>query len=254
MKRPRLGIFKLTSCEGCQLSILNLEEDLLRIVELFSLSFFREASDKKLKGYFDLSLVEGSISEPRQKEQIIRIRERSRYLITIGACATSGGLQALKNWAVLESFKKAVYPDPALIESLSTSTPVSDHVYVDYEIWGCPVTGDAVSETLACFLIDKRPTIPQYSLCMECKRKAIPCILVSRGEPCLGPITKAGCGALCPLFDRACYGCFGPRDDANIDSLMKWFEKCGYSRKEERLLLDTMNTYAYRRVQIEKKD
>jgi coenzyme F420-reducing hydrogenase gamma subunit len=251
MKRPRIGVFKFTSCDGCQLTILNMEDEILDILELFDIVYFREATDKPLRGQFDIAIVEGSISTDWQKEDIVDIRERSRYLITIGACATSGGLQALRNWASLSSYKKYVYPSPDIINALSTSTPISDHVYVDYELWGCPINKDALSETLISFLIGKRPGIPRYSLCMECKRHGIPCILVSSAEPCLGPITKAGCGALCTSFGRPCYGCFGPKDNANIESLMKYFQNMGLTQKDCTSLLDKMNTYAYRKVRIE---
>lgn len=254
MKRPAVGIFKFASCDGCQLSILDLEDELLKFIELFKVDFFREASERPLTGHFDIVLSEGSISTPEQKERIIETRERTRYLIAIGACATSGGLQALRNWAVLDDFRNYVYPEPESIESLASSTPVSDHVYVDYEVWGCPVNSKSLSEVLASFLIGKRPGLPQYSLCMDCKREGIPCILVARDAPCLGPITRTGCGVLCPSMGRACYGCFGPREGANIDSLLHHFQKRGLSHREYMHLLDKMNTYAFRRVEIEKKD
>lgn len=254
MKRPRIGVFKFTSCDGCLLGILNLEEEFLRLADLFRIDYFPEATDRPLRGRFDIAIIEGSITTPLQKEEIINTRERARYLITVGACATSGGIQALRNWMVLESLKGYVYPDPQSIESLSISTPISDHVYVDYEIWGCPVTTSSVSEVLASFLIEKRPALPQYSLCMECKRVPLPCILVAGGEPCLGPITRAGCDALCPSFSHACYGCFGPRDGANIESLLNKFRESGLSQRNCTKLLDRMNTYTYRRERIEKKD
>ena len=158
---------------------------------------------------------------------------------------------ALRNWANITDFKERVYPSPDLVSALSTSTPVSENVYVDYELWGCPINNDALSETLVSLLIGKRPAIPIYSLCMDCKIKGVPCILVSQGEPCLGPITRTGCGVLCPSMNRPCYGCFGPREGANIDSLLSHFEEMGLSRKDTLLLLDKMNTYAYRKVSIE---
>jgi coenzyme F420-reducing hydrogenase gamma subunit len=232
-----------------------MEDEILDILELFDIAYFREATDKPLRGQFDIAIVEGSISTDWQREDIVDIRERSRLLITIGACATSGGLQALRNWASISSYKKYVYPSPDIINALSTSIPISDHVYVDYELWGCPINKDALSETLVSFLIGKRPTIPRYSLCMECKKRGIPCLLVSNREPCLGPITKAGCGAICTSFRRPCYGCFGPKDDANIESLLKHFQSMGQNikltQKECVLLLDKMNSYAYRKVRIE---
>lgn len=251
MKRPRVGVFKFASCDGCQLSILNMEEELLDLLEIYDIAYFREATDRPLRAEFDLALVEGSITTDRQRRDIIEVRERSRHLITIGACATSGGVQALRNWASLPAYKKSVYPSPDTVEALSTSTPISDHVYVDYELWGCPIDKDALSETLVAFLMDKKPAVLTYSLCMTCKAKGIPCLLVSRAEPCLGPITKTGCGVLCPSFDRPCYGCFGPMEGANIESLTELFKKNGLSHAECMLLIDKMNTYAYRKARIE---
>jgi sulfhydrogenase subunit delta len=254
MKRPRIGVFKFTSCDGCQLALLNLEEKLLDLLQFFDIAYFREALDKAALKEYDIGIVEGSISTDRQKKEIAEIRERSRWLMTIGACAAAGGLQALRNWANIEEYKRYVYPSPDLISALPMSTPVSDHVYIDYELWGCPIDKEALSETLISLIMGRRPGIPVYSLCMDCKMKGIPCVLVSRGEPCLGPGTRAGCGALCPSFERPCYGCFGPREGANIDSLLSQFEADGLDRKQTDLLLDTMNTYAYRRVRLEKAD
>ena len=251
MKKQRVGIFKLTSCSGCQLSILNMEDELLSIIDLFNIAYFREATDNELKGEFDISFVEGSISTDWQKKEIIDIRWRSRALVTIGACATSGGLQALRNWSSLEGYKKYVYQSPEAINALSTSTPVSDHVYVDYELWGCPISTHALSETLVSFILDRKPVIRKYSVCMDCKKKGIPCLLVSKGEPCLGPITLTGCGAICPSIDRPCYGCFGPKENGNIESLLRIFKNMGITQQECIMLLDKMNTYAYRKVRIE---
>ena len=253
MKKPAIGVFKFTSCDGCQLSLLNMEDELLDVLDIFDIAYFREATDKPLKGQFDIALVEGSISADWQRKEIVEIRERSRHIITIGACATSGGVQALRNWATLSAYKNYIYPSPDVIDALSTSTPISEHVYVDYELWGCPINKDGLAETLTSFIIGKRPGVPRYSLCMECKRHGIPCILVSKGEPCLGPVTKAGCGALCMSFGRPCYGCFGPKEDANMDSLLNRFQKMGLNQKDCVLLLDKMNTYAYRKERVERK-
>jgi len=254
MKRPRIGIFKFTSCDGCQLALLNLEEKLLDLLQFYDIAYFREALNRSPLKEYDIGIVEGSISTDRQKKEIAEIRERSRWLMTIGACAAAGGLQALRNWANVAEYKRYIYPSPDLISALPMSTPVSDHVYIDYELWGCPIDKEALSEVLVSVLMGRRPGIPVYSLCMDCKMKGIPCVLVSSGEPCLGPITRAGCGALCPSFARACYGCFGPREGANIDALLRQFEARGIDRKQTTLLLDTMNTYAYRRVRLEKAD
>ncbi len=254
MKRPRVGVFKFSSCDGCQLSILNLEDELLDLIEFFDIAYFREALDRAPLRQYDIAVVEGSVSTDGQKREIMEIREKARFLLAIGACATSGGLQALRNWANVADYKRCVYPSPDLVRTLPMSTPVSDHVYVDYELWGCPIDRHSLTETLVSFLIGKRPGMPVYSLCMDCKMKGITCVLVAHGEPCLGPITKTGCGVLCPSFARACYGCFGPKEGANIDSLLRHFEEMGIDRKEMLLLTDKMNTYAYRRARLEKTD
>jgi coenzyme F420-reducing hydrogenase gamma subunit len=251
MRRPRIGVFKFTSCDGCQLSILNLEEQFLGLLEFFEIAYFREAADLPPKRQYDVGIVEGSISTEWQRKEIMEIRDRTRFLITIGVCATAGGLQALRNWANVSEYKRKVYPSPDLISVFAISTPVSEHAYVDYELWGCPIEKNALSETLVSLIIGKKPGFPVYSLCMDCKIKGIPCLLVSRAEPCLGPVTKTGCGVLCPSFGRPCYGCFGPRDGANIDSLLERFRNLGMSQKETVLLLDKMNTYAYRKARIE---
>ncbi len=252
MKRFRIGIFKLTSCDGCQVSLLNLEEALLDVLRFYDIAFFNEATDRKLQGTFDIGIIEGSITTEAQKKEVFDIRERSRKIITIGACATSGGIQALRNWASLNSYKRYVYPSAELIKTLSTSTPVSEHIYVDYELWGCPVSTEALEEVLSSVVLEKTPGIPVYSLCMECKRRSIPCLLVSSGKPCLGPVTKAGCGALCPSMERPCYGCFGPKTGANIKALASIFEKNGITEKEFLRILDQMNSYAYRKAGLEK--
>ncbi len=254
MKRPRVGVFKFSSCDGCQLSILNLEDELLDLLEFFDIAYFREALDRAPLRQYDIAIVEGSISTDRQKREIREIREKARSLLTIGACATAGGLQALRNWANVSDYRRYVYPSPDLVSTLPMSTPVSYHVYVDFELWGCPINREALAETLVSLLVGKRPGIPVYSLCMDCKMKGIPCVLVAHGEPCLGPVTKAGCGVLCPSFARACYGCFGPKEGANIDALVRQFEERGMDRKETDLLMDKMNTYAFRRVRLEKAD
>lgn len=251
MKKHRIGVFKFTSCDGCQLAILNMDE-LLDLLEIFDVGYFREATSKSLRGDFDISIVEGSISTERQKKEILEIREKTRILVTIGACATSGGLQALRNWASLKEYKKEVYPSPDLIKTMTTSTPISDHVYVDYELWGCPINRDSLSEVILSFIIGKRPGIPTYSLCMDCKMKGIACLLVTKSEPCLGPITKTGCGVLCPSLERPCYGCFGPNDGANVELLFHRFYAMGMTQKQCMQLIDRMNTYSYRKMRIEK--
>jgi len=231
--RPRLGVFKFASCDGCQLQLLNLETDLLPLLERIELVHFLEASSRaEPEGPFDVALVEGSVTTPGDAERILRIRERTTRLVTIGACATSGGIQALRNLADVEEWKSHVYPHPEWIETLATSTPISDHVKVDVEIQGCPVNKEQVLRVLVRLLLGAGADLPSASVCLECKRQGNPCVLVTRGIPCLGPVTRAGCGAICPSLGRDCYGCFGPAAEPNVASLMRQLEALGLPRAD----------------------
>jgi sulfhydrogenase subunit delta len=214
-RRPRLGVFKLASCDGCQLTLLDLEDELLMLAGAIDIVHFPEASSSVCPdGPFDLTLVEGSVSTSEQLEHVRRIRERSRHLVAIGACATSGGIQALRNFGDHAEFVRAVYARPDYIESLASSTPVSEHVAVDYELRGCPVSKQQLLEVVAAYLEGRSPAIRDESVCVECKRRGTVCVVVAHGEPCLGPVTHAGCNAICPTYARGCYGCFGPRERA----------------------------------------
>lgn len=212
LPRPKLGVFKFASCDGCQLSLLNLEDDLLALGQALEISYFPEASSRMDAGPYDLALVEGSITMEEDVHRIRAVREQATVLVTIGACATAGGIQALRNWADIESYKRLVYPGPELIRTLETSTPISDHVKVDYELRGCPIDKDQLLRVLADLLAGVRPRIARDSVCLECKRRGTVCVLVAKGMPCLGPVTSGGCGAICPSMGRDCYGCFGPAD------------------------------------------
>ncbi len=213
-QRPRLGVFKFASCDGCQLSILNLEEDLLAIGQALDLAYFPEASSDMNPGPYDIALVEGSVTTTEDAHRILAVRQQTNVLITIGACATAGGIQALRNWADVESFKQAVYPSPEYIQSLSTSTPISEHVHVDFELWGCPIDKHQLLRVITDLVIGVQPRLPGDSVCLECKRRGNVCVLVAKGIPCLGPVTRTGCGAICPGMGRDCYGCFGPMEGA----------------------------------------
>ena len=210
--RPRLAVFKFASCDGCQLSILNLEEDLLALGEALDLAYFPEASSDMKPGPYDIVLVEGSITTAEDAHRILAVRQQAKVLITIGACATAGGIQALRNWADVEAFKQAVYPSPDYIQSLSTSTPISEHVQVDFELWGCPIDKHQLLRVITDLVGGVQPRLPDGSVCLECKRRGHVCVLVAKGIPCLGPVTRTGCGAICPGMGRDCYGCFGPSE------------------------------------------
>ena len=214
--RPRVAVVKFASCDGCQLSILNLEDDLLALDAAIDIAYFPEASSDLQAGPYDIALVEGSITCPEDLPRILELRQQTTILITIGACATSGGIQALRNWSDIEAFKHTVFPRPEYIQSLSTSTPISEHVTVDYELWGCPIDKHQLLGVLTDLLQGVKPRIPTHSVCLECKRQGNICVLVSKGLPCLGPVTRTGCGAICPSMGRECYGCFGPAEHDSV--------------------------------------
>lgn len=242
-RSPHLAVYKFSSCDGCQLQLLNLEDELLALVGKVEVALFLEARRRELPPPYDIGLVEGSISTPEEEERIRQIRRDCKYLVAIGACATSGGIQALRNWADVEEFKRAVYARPDYLKTLETATPVASHVFVDFELRGCPVSGAHLLELLSALLVGRKPQVPTYSLCIECKQRGIPCRLVSDGMPCLGPVTQAGCGALCPAFNRACYGCFGPMEQPNVPSLGARLTADGQSPRDMKRMLRSFNGY-----------
>jgi sulfhydrogenase subunit delta len=208
MTAPTLAVWKFASCDGCQLTLLNCEDELLAIAGAVQIASFTEASSEVLPGPYDISIVEGSITTPGDAARIREVREKSRFLITIGACATAGGVQALRNFG--DDLAPVVYASPQYIDSLRTSTPIAEHVPVDFELRGCPIDKRQLLEVLTAFLAGRRPNVRAHSVCVECKRAGRVCVMVAHGTPCLGPMTQAGCGALCPSVGRGCYGCFGP--------------------------------------------
>jgi len=227
-KPARVGVVKLASCDGCQLGFLDLGPALLDIGIRFQIVEFAEASSSRSPdGPFDILFVEGSISTDEHKRHIQHMRDRTELLVTIGACATSGGIQALRAWAGnaggIDGFIDAVYATPEYVDTLATATPVADHVQVDAELRGCPIDTGQLLELLTAVSIGRRPQLPNEAVCVACKRAGKICVMVSRGEPCLGPIISTGCNALCPGMARGCYGCFGPRESANGPSLAAWF-------------------------------
>ena len=218
-RKPRLAVWKFASCDGCQLSLLDCEDELLAVAQAIEIAHFAEASSALGKGPYDLSLVEGSITTEHDARRIRAIRRKSRRLVTIGACACAGGIQALRNFADVKEYAALVYARPAHIRTLATSTPIAEHVQVDFELRGCPVDKRQLLEVITAFLAGRRPDTPAHSVCVECKLRASVCVTVARGTPCLGPVTHAGCGALCPAYERGCYGCFGPMAAPNTASL-----------------------------------
>jgi len=243
-RKPKLAIWKFASCDGCQLSLLDCEDELLAVAGEIEIANFPEASRAVVKGPYDLSLVEGSITTPHDEERIHHIRRVSKYLVTIGACATAGGIQALRNFKDVKEFISIVYASPHYIETLNKSTPIADHVPVDFELHGCPINKAQLLEVINAFLHQRKPNIPSYSVCVECKRRGNICVMVAHGTPCLGPVTHAGCGAICPAYNRGCYGCFGPQETPNTISLSKEWKKLGASENELIRVFRTFNAYA----------
>ncbi len=218
-EKQKVAVWKFSSCDGCQLSLLDCEDELLTLAEHVELAYFLEATRATVEGPYDVSLVEGSITTPHDAERIREIRHQSRALVTIGACATSGGIQALRNFADVDAFTAIVYASPDYISTLATSTPISAHVPVDFELNGCPIDKRQLLEVINAHLNRRRPRVRAHSVCVECKRRGTVCVMVAHGTPCLGPVTHAGCGALCPSYHRGCYGCFGPMETPNPRSL-----------------------------------
>ncbi|MBT8240906.1 MAG: oxidoreductase [Acidimicrobiia bacterium] len=225
--KPTLAVWKFASCDGCQLSLLHCEDELLAVAGAIDIAYFAEASSAMMEGPYDVSLVEGSISTAHDEERIREIRDNSETVITIGACATAGGIQALRNGADIVDYVQTVYAEPQFISTLATSTPISDHIDVDFELRGCPIDRGQLIEVIAAHLAGRPARIPTTSVCLECKRRANPCVMVAHGTPCLGPVTQGGCNALCPAYNRGCYGCFGPMESPNTGSLAEQFVQLG---------------------------
>ncbi len=218
-KRPKLAVWKFSSCDGCQLSLLDCELELLAVSEAVEIAYFLEATRKVVKGPYDISLVEGSIATPHDVEAIRNVRRMSRTLITIGACATAGGIQALRNFKDVKDFIDRVYAHPEYIETLDHSSAVSDHVRVDFELRGCPINKHQLLEVLNAQLNGRKPNVHRHAECIECKMRGNICVTVAKGEPCLGPVVQAGCGGLCPSLGRGCFGCFGPMETPNTAAM-----------------------------------
>ncbi len=231
--RPRVAVVKLASCDGCQLTVLNLEDQLLELSDHFEIVDFPEASSARSSGPYDVLIVEGAVSTPDHLRRIGELRKQARVLVTIGACATAGGIQALRNWADHDAYRAAVYPTPEFVESLSRATPVSEHVPVDFELRGCPISPDQLVELLTALVTGRRPQLRDEAVCMECKRRGIVCVMSAQGIPCLGQVTQTGCGAICPRMGRGCYGCFGPREQANAMGLARYLQASGDRSAEE---------------------
>lgn len=243
-RKPKLAVWKFASCDGCQLSLLDCEDELLAVAGKVEIANFLEASRAVAQGPYDLSLVEGSITTPHDAGRIQQVRKASKFLVTIGACATAGGIQALRNFASVQEFISVVYATPSYIATLSTSTPISAHVPVDFELRGCPINKEQLLEVINAFLHGRKPNISPQSVCMECKLRGTVCVMVAHGTPCLGPVTHAGCGAICPAYARGCYGCYGPKETPNTGSLSRQWVTLGRTAPDIQRAYRTFNAQA----------
>jgi len=243
-RKPKLAVWKFSSCDGCQLTLLDCEDELLAVAGAVEIAYFPEATRSFVKGPYDVSLVEGSITTAHDAERIKAVRKQSKALITIGACATAGGVQALRNFADVAAFTAIVYARPDYISTLATSTPIAAHVPVDFELRGCPIDKRQLVEVLSAFLAGRQPVTPAHSTCIECKLKGNVCVMVAHGASCLGPVTHAGCGALCPTYNRGCYGCFGPMESPNAKSLSAQLAALGMDERALRRVYRTFNAAA----------
>jgi coenzyme F420-reducing hydrogenase gamma subunit len=243
-RKPKVAVWKFASCDGCQLSLLDCEDELLAVANAIEIANFPEASRAVMKGPYDISLVEGSITTPHDAERIQEVRRVSKFLITIGACATAGGIQALRNFKDVTEFISIVYAKPEYISTLDKSTPIAEHVKVDFELRGCPINKYQLLEVINAFLNGRKPNTPSYSVCVECKRRETVCVMVAHGTPCLGPVTQAGCSAICPAYHRGCYGCFGPKETPNTASLSVWWRKLGVREHDIVRAFRGFNAYA----------
>jgi coenzyme F420-reducing hydrogenase gamma subunit len=243
-RKPKLAVWKFASCDGCQLSLLDCEDELLGLAEAIEIAYFLEATSGTVRGPYDLSLVEGSITTVEDAARIQRVRKASKRVVTIGACATAGGIQALRNFRDVREFLSAVYATPEYVSTLATSTPISEHIEVDFELRGCPIDKRQLLEVIQAFLNGRRPAIPATSVCTECKRRGTVCVTVAHGTPCLGPVTHAGCGAICPAYNRGCYGCFGPMESPNIAALTRRLHLLGMDERDLGRVFQTFNAAA----------
>jgi coenzyme F420-reducing hydrogenase gamma subunit len=243
-KKPRLAVWKFASCDGCQLSLLDCEDELLAVAGAIDIAYFPEATRGEVSGTYDVSLVEGSVTTEHDAERIKDVRARSRVLITIGACATAGGIQALKNFADVKEYIAMVYAHPEYIHTLATSTAISDHVKVDFELRGCPISKKQLVELVSAFIAGRKPVTPHHTVCIDCKLKGNVCVMVAHGTPCIGPVTHTGCDALCPSYDRGCFGCYGPMETPNTHSLSRELARHGMDAKAIKRVYSTFNANA----------
>ena len=246
MSAPRVAIFDFACCEGCQLQIVNMEEELLDLISVVNPVEWREAMSDHSDGY-DIAIVEGSITRLEDEERLKEIRTHASILIALGACATTGGINKLKNRFDISDVKRCVYGDASDMTHLDTApTKALDEVVkVDYKVHGCPINNKEFAYIVRCLLMGKEPVIPTYPVCVDCKMKGNPS-RYEYGEICLGPITRAGCEAKCPSGGLWCFGCRGYVDNPNMNAakdIMKQYGKTIADLRGRMLLFGSKQEY-----------
>jgi len=228
--KPKVAFFDFAGCEGDQLQVVNLEEELLDLLERVELVSFREAM-KEHSDMYDIAFVEGSITRESDEARLREIRENAKLLVAIGACATIGGLNALKNVQDLEEVKKYVYGEDAGGIETCPTRPVDAVVKVDAYVHGCPIDRGELMEVVKALLLGKKPQIPNHPVCVECKMAENVCVF-EKGQFCMGPVTRAGCGAACIAEGSICWGCRGFVDDPNTEAAEDVLRKYGLDLRE----------------------
>ena len=240
--KPRVAFFDFASCEGCQLTVINLEDEILDILDKVDIVNFREAISDQSEEY-DVAIIEGSITREHDKERLEKIREKAKVVVAIGACATTGGLNALKNLKPLSFIKNAVYGESAsYYNSFDKAYPISAFVKVYYFVWGCPIDKNEFLEVFRSILLGKKPEIPNYPICVECRLKENICVF-EKGMTCVGPITRAGCGAICPSYGSGCEGCRGYLDNPEINAEKDILKKYGKTVDQITSDINLFNAY-----------
>ena len=223
--KPRISFHDFTSCEGCQLQVLNCEDELLDILGAVEIVQFREAIDQKSDEY-DIAFIEGAFTRESDRARLEHIRKCAKIVVALGACATTGGLNVLKNYRGIEKSMKTVYGDAAKWYETSPARPIDDVIKVDYKIHGCPIPQDEFLEVVKSLLAGRKPQIPDYPVCVECKLRENVC-LYHKGQYCMGVVARAGCKAWCPSYGGRCYACRGLISDPNSNAAKDVLQEFG---------------------------
>lgn len=231
-QKAKVAVHKFSSCDGCQLAFINSISSVLKLIDYIDIVHFAEAGPYNPDVDVDIAFVEGSVATEEDIERIKDVRQKSKLLVSIGACATTGGLQALRNINDHQGWRNAIYAKPEFINDLEKTTPIAEYVRVDHELWGCPVDSKQLFKSVQYWLLNTKPDIEYDSVCTECKRKQNTCVMVTNNQACMGPVTRAGCNALCPSHHRGCYGCYGPADFNNTESLAQQFSAMGINNSD----------------------